>query len=161
VLLVGQDLVDGRDDAVQRDPEVQQARKIADAARSRLLSCVAGPLEAVDLPETQRIFDMLREAEALVEDAEDRVLAHRGLLTPAEAARRATARRPAAPSASALPAGAGARRAEAGPRALRFKPGRVPALPPAARRVATSVLLHGLIPAAAGFAGAAFARGRR
>ena len=166
------------DGAVLRDPEVRQARKIADAARSRLVGCVAGPQEVVDLAETQRMLDKLRQAQTLAEDAEDRVLVHRGLLTPAEAERRAAARRPAAPSASALqalqraqdpagvagPARAGgivAHCAEAGSRALQFKPGRMPALPPAARRVAANVLVHALIPAAAGFAGAAIGRRHR
>ena len=37
------------------------------------------------------MLDLLKEAQALAEDAEDRVLAHRGLLTPAEAERRAAA----------------------------------------------------------------------
>ena len=156
---------------------MRQARKIADAARSRLLACIAGPEEVVDMVQTQRIFDMLWEALALVDDAEDRVLVHRGLLTPAEAERRAAARRPAAPSTSALqvlqraqdPAGvAGPSRAaaifaqcaEAGTRALQFKPGRMPTLAPAARRAAANVLVHALIPAAAGFAGAAIAKRR-
>jgi hypothetical protein len=178
VLLAEKDLVGAPDDTVRQDPEVQQARKIADAARSRLVTCVAGPEEAVDLLLTQRIFDMLWEAQALVEDAEDRVLVHRGLLTPAEARRRAAARRPAAPNASALPAlqrvqdpagvagptrpgGVVARYAEAGARALQLNPDRVPTLPPAARRVAATVIMHALIPAAAGFAGAAIAKRRR
>jgi hypothetical protein len=178
VLLAEKDLVGGPEDVVRQDPEVRQARKIADAARSRLLACIAGPEEVVDMVQTQRIFDMLWEAQALVEDAEDRVLVHRGLLIPAEAERRAAARRPAAPSASALqalqraqdPAGvAGSARAggivahcaQASTRALQFKPGRMPALPPAARRVAANVLVHALIPAAAGFAGAAIAKRRR
>ncbi len=157
---------------------MRQARKIADAARSRLLTCVAGAAEGVDLTETQRIFELLGEAQALVEDAEDRVLVHRGLLIPAEAERRAAARRPGQPGAAALTApqcaqdtagvagparaaGVVGRYAEAGARALRFRPGRVPALPPAARRAAANVLLHALIPAAAGFAGATVARRRR
>ena len=89
------------DDAVLRDPEARQARKIADAARSRLLGCVAGPQEVVDLAEAQRMLDVLKEAHALAEDAEDRVLVHRGLLTPAEAARRAGARRPAGAAGAA------------------------------------------------------------
>jgi hypothetical protein len=176
VLLAEKDLVGGPEDVVRQDPEVRQARKIADAARSRLLACIAGPEEVVDMVQAQRIFDMLWEAQALVDDAEDRVLVHRGLLTPAEAERRAAARRPAVPSASALPAlqraqdpagvagparsGIVARCAEAGTRALAFKPGRMPALPPAARRAAANVLMHALIPAAAGFAGAAIARRR-
>ena len=58
-------------------------------------------------------------------------------------------------------AGIVARCAEAGTRALQFKPGRMPALPPAARRVAANVIIHALIPAAAGFAGAAIAKRRR
>jgi hypothetical protein len=171
------DLVGGPDDVVRQDPEVHQARMIADAARSRLLTCIAGPEEVVDMVQTQRIFDMLREAQALVGDAEERVLVHRGLLTPAEAERRAAARRPAAPSASALSdlqraqdqagmagharaAGIVAHCAVAGTRALQFKPGPMPTLPPAARRVAANVIMHGLIPAAAGFAGAAIAKRR-
>ena len=104
MLLTENDVNRPPDDAVLRDPEVRQARKIADAARSRLLGCVAGPQEVVDLAETQRMLDMLKEAQALAEDAEDRVLVHRGLLTPAEAERRAAARRPAGrrPALSAL-----------------------------------------------------------
>jgi hypothetical protein len=106
------------------------------------------------------------------------VLVHRGLLIPAEAERRAAARRPAAPGVSALlalqraqdPAGvAGSSRAtgivahcaEAGTRALQFKRGRMPTLPQAARRVAANVIVHALIPAAAGFAGATIAKRRR
>jgi hypothetical protein len=182
VLLAEKDLVGSQDDVVQQDPEVRQARRIADAARSRLLTLVAGAEEPVDLTETQRIFELLGEAQALVEDAEDRVLEHRGLLTPAEAERRAAARRqhqhPHPPGALALPApqraqetagvagparaaGMAARCAEAGTRALRFKPGRGPVLPPAVRQAAANVILHALIPAAAGFAGAAIARRRR
>jgi hypothetical protein len=176
VLLAEKDLIGGPDDLVRQDPEVRQARKIADAARSRLLTCIAGPEDVVDMVQTQRFFDMLWEAQELVEDAEDRVLVHRGLLTPAEAERRA-ARRPAAPSASALPglqraqdpaevagparaAGIVARCAEAGARALQVNSGRVPTLPPTARRVAANVIMHALIPAAAGFAGAAIAKRR-
>src|ERR1700733_16093588 len=92
VLLAEKDLVGGPEDVVRQDPEVRQARKIADAARSRLLACIAGPEEVVDMVQAQRIFDMLWEAQALVDDAEDRVLVHRGLLTPAEAERRAAVR---------------------------------------------------------------------
>ena len=178
MLLAEKDLIGGPDDAVQRDPEVRQARKIADAARSRLLTCVAGAEDAIDLVQTQRTFEMLREAQAVVEDAEDRVLVHRGLLTPAEAERRAAVRRPAAPSGSELPARrpaqdpAGvavparatavvARYAEAGARAVRRRSGRLPTLSPAARRMVATVSLHALIPAAAGLAGAALARRRR
>ena len=161
MLLTENDVNRPPDDAVLRDPEVRQARKIADAARSRLLGCVAGPQEVVDLAQAQRMLDLLKEAQALAEDAEDRVLAHRGLLTPAEAERRAAARRPAR-AARARPARRDAQEpagvavsARAGGVA-----GRLPAVPPAARRLAGSVLLHALIPAAAGFAGARIARRR-
>ena len=145
------------DGAVLRDPEVRQARKIADAARSRLVGCVAGSQEVVDLAETQRMLDKLKEAQALAEDAEDRVLAHRGLLTPAEAERRAAARRPARAADSARrgaqePAGVAVSTRSGG------LAGRLPKVPPAARRLAGSILLHALIPAAAGFAGARVAR---
>ena len=177
MLLAEKDLIGGPDDLVRQDPEVRQARKIADAARSRLLTCIAGPEDVVDMVQTQRFFDMLWEAQELVEDAEDRVLVHRGLLTPAEAERRAACRRPATPNISALlalqrgqdPAGAAgparaagivARCAEAGTRVLQFKSGRKSALPPAARRAAANVIIHALIPAAAGFAGAAIAKRR-
>jgi hypothetical protein len=154
VLLTHNDVSRPPDDAVLRDPEVRQARKIADAARSRLLGCVAGSQE-VDLAQAQRMLDVLREAHALAEDAEDLVLAHQGLLTPAEAERRAAARRPAGAAGPARgaqePAGV-AVPARSGGAAVRL-----PSVPPAARRLAGSVLLYALIPAAAGFAGARIA----
>jgi hypothetical protein len=157
VLLAENDLSRPPDDAVRRDPEVRQARKIADAARSRLLACVAGPEEVVDLVQTQRMLDKLKEAQALAEDAEDRVLVHRGLLTPAEAEQRAAARRPAGAGRRDVqePAGVAVSTRPAG------IAGRLPTVSPATRRLAGSVLLHALIPAAAGFAGAAIARRRR
>jgi hypothetical protein len=74
-------------DAVQRDPEVHQARMIADAARTRLLACVSGPRETIDLAEAQRMLHALGNAQAFARDAEDRVLAHRGLLTQTDATR--------------------------------------------------------------------------
>ena len=145
------------DDAVRRDPEVWQAHKIADAARSRLIDCVAGPEEAVDLAEAQRMLDKLKEAQALTEDAEDGVLVHRGLLTPAEAERRAADRRPAAAADRGRP-GAQEPTGVAVSARARCLPSRLPPVPPAARRLAGSVLLHALLPAAAGFAGAKIAR---
>ena len=168
MLLAENDLSRPPDDAVRRDPEVRQARKIADAARSRLLACVAGPQEVVDLVQTQRMLDKLKEAQTLAEDAEDRVMVHRGLLTPAEAEQRAVARRPAGPgrrdvqepagvAVSARPAGMAGRYAQAGARVV----SRLPMVSPETRRMAGSVLLHALIPVAAGFAGAAVARRRR
>ena len=157
MLLTENDVNRAPDDAVRRDPEVRQARKIADAARSRLVGCVAGPQDVVDVAETQRMLDKLKEAQALAEDAEDRVLVHRGLLTPAEAERRAAARRPAGAAGSA-------RRGAQEPTGVAVSArsgglaGRLPTVPPAARRLAGSILVHAVIPAAAGFAGARIAR---
>jgi hypothetical protein len=160
VLLAEKEVNSAPDDAVRRDPEVRQARRIADAARSRLVGCVAGPQDVVDLAETQRMLDKLKEAQALAEDAEDGVLVHRGLLTPAEAERRAAARRPAGAAGSA-------RRGTQEPTGVAVSArsgglaGCLPAVPPAARRLAGSILLHALVPAAAGGAGARSARGGR
>jgi hypothetical protein len=78
------------EEAVQRDPQVQQARKVAEAARNRVLACLAGD---GDLAEAQRMMDALRMATILAEDAEDQVRVQAGLLTRDEAGRRATARR--------------------------------------------------------------------
>src|ERR1700722_6705334 len=118
------------------------------------------------------MLDKLKQAQGLAEDAEDRGMVHRGLLTPAEAEQRAAARRPtglgrrdvqepAGVAVSTRPAGIVGRYAEAGARVVRSNAGRLPTVPPAARRLAGSVLLHAVIPAAAGFAGAAVARRRR
>ena len=160
MLLTENDLDRSPDSAVRRDPEVRQARRIADAARSRLVGCVAGPEEIVDLAETQRVLDKLKEAQALAEDAEDGVLVHRGLLTPAEAERRAAARRPAGAAGSAHRSAQEPTGVAVSARS-RGLAGRLPTVPPAARRLAATVILHALIPAAAGFAGAAIARRRR
>ena len=148
------------DSAVLRDPEVRQARKIADAARSRLVGYIAGPQDVVDLAETQRMLDKLKQAQALAEDAEDRVMVHRGLLTPAEAEQRAAARRTAGAAGSTQrsaqePAGVAVSARS------RVLAGRLPAVSPATRRLAASVILHALVPAAAGVAGAAIGRRRR
>jgi hypothetical protein len=158
VLLTEKKVNKAPDNAVLRDPEVRQARKIADAARSRLVGCVAGP--EVDVEETQRMLDKLREAQALAEDAEDRVLVHRGLLTPAEAERRAAARRPAGAAGSAQ-RGAQEPTGVAVSARTRGLADRLPTVSPETRRLAASVVLHALIPAAAGFAGAAIGRRRR
>ena len=80
-----------QEEAVRRDPEVEQAWKIAEVARARLLECVdVGDAEA--LAEAQRMLDALRKATNLAADAEDRARVHLGLLTQAEADRRATER---------------------------------------------------------------------
>ena len=96
MLTAGSALVSDLGDAIARDPEVRQARMIADAARTRLLECMAGTQEGIDLVEAQGMLDALRNAQTLAGDAEDRVLVHRGLLTSAEADQRAAHRRPAA-----------------------------------------------------------------
>ena len=106
------------------------------------------------------MLDKLKEAQSLAEDAEDRVLVHRGLLTPAEAEQRAAARRTAGAAGSAQrsaqePAGVAV---SARTRGLA---GRLPTVSPATRRLAASVILHALVPAAAGFAGAAIGRRHR
>jgi hypothetical protein len=80
-----------QEEAVRRDPEVQQAWKIAEVARARLLECVdVGDAET--LAEAQRMLDALRKATDLAADAEDRARVHVGLLSQAEADRRATER---------------------------------------------------------------------
>jgi len=80
-----------QEEAVRHDPEVQQARKIAEVARARLLECVdVGDAET--LAEAQQMLDALRKATMLAADAEDRARVHLGLLTQAEADSRATAR---------------------------------------------------------------------
>jgi hypothetical protein len=103
--LLAKDVVMGeQEEAVRRDPEVQQAWKIAEVARARLLESVdVGDAEA--LAEAQRMLDALRKATDLAADAEDRARVHVGLLSQAEADRRATERhtppneRPADPGA--------------------------------------------------------------
>jgi hypothetical protein len=143
------------DDPLQSDPEVRQARSTAEAARSRLAACVVGP--QIDLAEAQRMLDALRRAEALAADAEDRVLVRNGLLTPADADLRATARQPSVPHpVPALSAG--------GALVIPFRTVRVPvpvpvlpALPAGARRTAVRAA-RVLLPVAAGLAGAALAR---
>jgi hypothetical protein len=93
VLSTGDALVCDLGDAIERDPEVRQARRIADAARKRLVVCMTGSQDVIDPAEAQRMLDAFRNAVAHAEDAEDRVLLHRGLLTSVEAGRRAAGRR--------------------------------------------------------------------
>ena len=91
-----------QEEGVQRDPEVQQARKIAAAARARLLQSVSadGTDDADALAEAQHMLDALRKATILTADAEDRARVQLNLITQAEADRRAKARRssPEAPA---------------------------------------------------------------
>jgi hypothetical protein len=96
VLRAGDAVISDVGDAFERDPEVRRARTIADAARKRLVACVTGAQEVIDPAEAQRMLDAFRCAVAHAEDAEDRVLLHRGLLTSVEAGRRAARRRPVA-----------------------------------------------------------------
>jgi biotin carboxyl carrier protein len=94
VLGAGEALMSDLGDAIEHDPEVRQARRIADAARSRLVACMTDSQDVIDLAEAQRMLDAFRNALTHAEEAEDQVLVHRGLLTPAEAVRRAARRRP-------------------------------------------------------------------
>jgi hypothetical protein len=94
VLKTGDALIGDLGDAFEHDPEVRRARRIADAARKRLVACMTGSQDAIDAAEAQRMLDAFRSAVVHAEDAEDRVLLHRGLLTSVEAARRAALRRP-------------------------------------------------------------------
>jgi hypothetical protein len=94
VLRVGDALVGDLGDAIEQDPDVLQARRIADVARTRLVACMAGSQDVIDLAEAQRMLDAFRNAVSYAEDAEDRVLVHRGLLSNDEAGRRAARRRP-------------------------------------------------------------------
>jgi hypothetical protein len=82
-------------DVIAGDPEVRQARNIAEAARARLAASVANPEDGLDLADARAMLDALADATLLAADAEDRVLKHYGLLTEAEADKRAAKRRPA------------------------------------------------------------------
>jgi hypothetical protein len=101
MLRVADALISDLGDAITHDPEVRQARRIADAARTRLVACMTGSEDVIDPAEAQRMLDAFRSAQAHAEEAEDRVLVHRGLLTSAEAGRRAAGRRPVISRASA------------------------------------------------------------
>jgi hypothetical protein len=94
VLRVGDALGGDLGDAIEHDPEVRQARTIADVARTRLVACMTGSQDLIDPGEAQRMLDAFRNALAHAEEAEDQVLVHRGLLTSAEAGQRAARRRP-------------------------------------------------------------------
>lgn len=92
MLIAGDAVVADRGDAIARDPEVRQARMIAEVARVRLVACMSSPDDGVDLAQAQEMLDALRDAKAFAEDAEDRVLLHRGLLTSVEADKRTAER---------------------------------------------------------------------
>ena len=175
MLLPEIDRTAGADDPLQADPEVRQARSTAQAARSRLAACVVGP--QIDLAEAQRMLDALRRAEALAADAEDRVLVRNGLLTPADADRRAAARQ-LTRAAAAVPAADGTASADGtappgaapsvgGTLVINFRTVRVPVpvpvlpilppLPASARRTAVRAA-RVLLPVAAGLTAAALIR---
>jgi hypothetical protein len=82
-------------DAIARDPEVRQARMVAEAARRRLVACMSHPEDGIDVAEAQEMLEAFMSARLLAKDAEDRVLQHRGLLTQAEVERRTARRHPA------------------------------------------------------------------
>lgn len=105
MLTAGDALVNDLGDAVARDPEVRQARMIAEAARKRLVACVSRAEDGIDLTEAQGMLDALRNAWTLAGDAEDRVLLYRGLLTQPEADKRAAQRHPAAAPPDCVPDG--------------------------------------------------------
>ncbi len=112
MLRAGDALISDLGDAIEHDPEVRQARRIADAARTRLVACMTGSQDVIDLAEAQRMLDAFRNAVAHAEEAEDQVLVHRGLLTSAEADQRAARRRPvtsAGPAPARPPGGPGRR----------------------------------------------------
>jgi hypothetical protein len=140
-------LISDLGDAVDHDPEVRQARSIADAARTRLVACMTGSQEVIDLAEARRMLDAFGNAVAYAEEAEDQVLVHRGLLTSAEAGRRAARRRPIAPRTE-RPAREG--QGAAGPRRLKRLA--------AGRMSAGRVIAGALTVVAAAVAGVALAR---
>jgi len=113
-------------DAIEHDPDVRQARRIADAARTRLVACMTDSQDVIDLAEAQRMLDAFRNALAHAEEAGDQVLVHRGLLTQAEAGRRAARRRPVT-ARTDRPARA-AQSAAGGRRVRRLSVGRVVAV---------------------------------
>jgi hypothetical protein len=91
-------------DVIACDPDVKQARLIAEAARARLAKSVSCDADDIDLAEAQEMLRAVADARVIVGDAEDRVLRHHGLLTAAEASRRAAKRRPASARPAAQPA---------------------------------------------------------
>ena len=54
-------------DAIEHDPEVRRARRVAEAARTRLVACVTGSQDGIDPTEAQRMLDAFRNAMAHAE----------------------------------------------------------------------------------------------
>ena len=88
VRVLGEELVDRREDTVRNDPYVREAAKIMETARNHLLTAVVEG----DLAESRRLMDVFTRAAILKEETEDRVRVRLGLLTQEEAERRAAAR---------------------------------------------------------------------
>jgi hypothetical protein len=152
VLTVADALTSDLGDAIARDPEVRQARSIADAARTRLVACMTGSRDETDPAEAQRMLDAFRNAQAHAEDAEDRVLVHHGLLASAEAGRRAANRRPTTSRAGATGPGGGR------PGAVRANAVRVSVVPGGRRMSVARVIAGGFALGVAGVVGVALAR---
>jgi hypothetical protein len=105
--VIGDALVDRREDMVRDDPRVRQAERIAEAAKIRLMTAV----DAGDARESWRLMEVFGRAMLLQRETEDDVRVRAGLLTPAQAALRRVARRAdlAAPAARCRRAGPAAR----------------------------------------------------
>jgi hypothetical protein len=99
VRVLGEELVDRREDTVRSDPYVQEAAKIMETARNHLLAAVV----AGDVAESRRLMEVFARAAFLKEETEDGLRVWLGLLTQDEVARRAAARRATMPG-EALPA---------------------------------------------------------
>lgn len=93
--VLGEELVDRREDTVRNDPYVQEAGKIMETARTHLLAAVVEG----DIAESRRLMDVFTRAALLKDETEDGVRMRLGLLTLDEAARRAAARRAPVPDA--------------------------------------------------------------
>jgi hypothetical protein len=87
--VLGDVLVDRREDMVRDDLRVRQAEKIAEAAKLRLLTAV----NATDVRESWRLMAIFGRAVLLQGETEDEVRVRVGLLSPDEAALRKLARR--------------------------------------------------------------------
>ncbi len=150
MLTAGDGARDDLGEAIARDPRVRQARALAELARRRLRACVSMPSGAFDPAEAQRFLDNFNAAQRLAEDAEDRVLAHFGRLTPAQVTSRAARRRTAVGELVAPQPGTFTDQPD--------PVDRLPRPPASTRRTAAQVAKNVLVPIAAGLAGVALAR---
>lgn len=87
--VVGDLLVDRREDMVRDDPRVRQAEKITEAAKMRLMTAV----DAGDVRESWRLMRIFGRAVLLQGETEDDARVRLGLLAPDDAALRKLARR--------------------------------------------------------------------